>query len=41
MIETEPSVGLLNKVKAGEHEVWVPDLDYLCEQIVQVWHIHS
>lgn len=41
LVEAEPSVGLINKVKAGEREVWVPDIDYLCEQIVQAWHIHS
>lgn len=41
LLDAEPSVGLINKVKVGDREVWVPELDYLCEHIIQAWHPYS
>lgn len=41
LLSAEPSIGLTNKVRVGERDVWVPDIDYLCEHITQAWQPYS
>lgn len=41
LLDAEPSIGLTNKVKAGEREVWIPDLDFLSEHINQAWQAYT